>query len=476
MIRRGWFHLASGAGIGRVLSFASNLLLSRWLGPTDLGVFNLVTTTVQTSDTLVRCGGDYALNYELGANPQSTQTEDGVQLVHAFSQICSLMMLIVCSGVALWSWLSQDIFGSSLVGSQRWILSAILLVMIALEAATAPAWEVLLVTQRTASFALKQGLFLPIRLLLAASGALFGGILGAMLGWCFATFVQCLWLWRLLGPLCTPLRIWPLYTVSIFQLLKRGLPFYGANLLSSLIFYPLLLKVALESGFAEVGYLRAGQILQQMFAFLPSTLAPVLFLRLRAESSLSDQAVLIERPLRLIWFVLLEIMLLYCIFDRVLIEKLFGSGFELALLPTRLLLITALFESLSQIVLQPLLASGQTRIYAFSQNVAAVFAAALGWLWIPEVGLAAYLIVRLIYVIIPFAFFSMSIFKRFQESSKLYLLALVTTSLLVLLLLQVLNHSFLASYSPFLLMASAILLFFQRDDVDYLKQVLIRRS
>ena len=79
-LRRGWLHLASGAGLGRLFSFGSNLLHSRWLGPTDLGLFNLVTTTVQTGETLVRCGADYALNFEIGGDPQATQRQSGIQL------------------------------------------------------------------------------------------------------------------------------------------------------------------------------------------------------------------------------------------------------------------------------------------------------------------------------------------------------------------------------------------------------------
>ncbi|MFN6339828.1 MAG: hypothetical protein ACK41W_14030, partial [Cyanobacteriota bacterium] len=61
-LRRGGLHLAGGAGLGRIGGFLSNLALSRLLGPADLGLFNLVATTVQTGDTLVRLGGDFALN------------------------------------------------------------------------------------------------------------------------------------------------------------------------------------------------------------------------------------------------------------------------------------------------------------------------------------------------------------------------------------------------------------------------------
>ena len=168
-----------------------------------------------------------------------------------------------------------------------------------------------------------------------------------------------------------------------------------------MIFYPLLLKVASTTGLAEIGYLRVGQILQQLFAFLPATLVPVLFLKLRGESTFANQVLVMEKPFRIIWFLLLEVLLLYCTVDQSLITSLFGVDFLSALLPTRLLLLTALFECLTQLVVQPLLAAGKTRLYGFLQTSSAVLAAVLGWLWIPAAGLSAYLIVRLLYVVIP---------------------------------------------------------------------------
>ena len=108
-MRRGWFHLATGAGFGRVFGFLSNLLLSRWLGPFELGLFNVITTTVQTCDTLVRVGGDYALNFELGGHHQGMQTEHGAHLARTFAQICSLTTALLCFVIGIWVWFGQGI-------------------------------------------------------------------------------------------------------------------------------------------------------------------------------------------------------------------------------------------------------------------------------------------------------------------------------------------------------------------------------
>ena len=472
-LRRGWLHLASGAGLGRLFSFGSNLLLSRWLGPTDLGLFNLVTTTVQTGETLVRCGADYALNFELGGDPQATQREDGVRLVHSFAQICSAVTLLLCVALGTWLWFGQALFPGSIATSQRLIWSVLLLVMFGCEGISASAWEVLLVSQQTALLALRQGLFFPLRLLMAAVGALTLGVTGALGGWCCVAVLQCALLKQRLGTLWTPFRLWPPLRDSAHQLLKRGLPFYGANLLSSLIFYPLLLQVASGSGLAEVGYLRIGQILQQLFAFLPATLVPVLFLQLRVELTFEGQVRRLEMPLRLIWLALLQMLLIYCLFDQWLLSFLFGAGFEAALLPTRLLLLTALLECLAQLTVQPLLAQGKTRLYGLWQNGSALLAAFLGWLWIPNAGLAAYLLVRLFYVLLPVLGFGWPVFRYLKSPEKMLPLAFLSLAIGFVLLAQVFSLASLSLSLPLALFGTVLLLLLQWGDVKSLAEKLM---
>ena len=471
-MRRGWFHLASGAGLGRIFGFVSNLLLSRWLGPADLGLFNLATTTVQTSDTLVRCGGDYALNFELGGKPDSIQTEPGAQLARALSQLCSIATLLVCFATGIWVLWGQGLFPLSITPSERFIFSGLLLVMIASEGIAASAWEILLVSHRTAPFALRQGLFFPLRLLFAALGALCASIFGALLGWSFIAVIQCFWLKSVLGTLWNPFQLWPLFGKRLLDLLRRGFPFYAANLLSAIIFYPLLLKVASATGLAEIGYLRVGQILQQLFAFIPTTLVPLLFLKMRAESSLKDQVSVMEQPFRIIWLLLLELLLIYCLFDQTLVESLFGLRFIAALMPTRLLLATALFECLAQLLVQPLLAAGNTRSYAIWQNGAAVFTAFVGWIWIPSGGLSAYLAVRFLYVIIPFFGFGNPVVRYFSEREKLVSLFIATLSLTFVLFVQTFADHALVWTPSFLAIASISILIFHRQDLLLLPKLL----
>ena len=473
-LRRGWFHLASGAGSGRILGFLSNMLISRWLGPTNLGLFNLVTTTVQTCDTLVRCGGDYAINYELGADSQRIYTQEGVKTATALTQICSISTALICVLVAIWVSFGRGLFPPDLHSHHRLIYTILLFLMMVSEGGCASAWELLLISHRTAPLALRQGLFYPSRLLFAAIGAFTFGLSGAMCGWIVVSLFQVIWLKNLLRNLWSPFKIFPLYLIKITSLLRRGLPFYGSNLLTSIVFYPLLVQVATDSGLAQIGYLRVGQILQQLFAFLPATLVPLLFLKLRGKPSFEDQAILIETPFRIIWLILLETLLLYCIFEKNLVYSLFGQDFISASLPTRLLLLTALFESLSQLIVQPLLATGQTRIYALWQNGSAVISAFLGWLWIPIYGFSGYLIVKALFVLIPLLGFAIPVAKNFRQSQKSLPLTIVSL-LLVLVTLAQLTTDFTSNWiTPVLIICLCSIPLFYRDDLLLLKNFLRR--
>jgi len=419
-------HLAGGASVGRIAGFLSNLLLSRLLGPVDLGLFNLVATTVQTGDTLVRLGGDYALNYELGGDRGALATPRGRALAEAFAQLCVAATGILCIGLLVWLVAWGGLFPFGLQGSERSIRVLMLVGMVALEAICAVPWELLLVSHCTRRLALRQGFFVPMRLSFAAIGAFLFGFDGAMAGWLIAAVAQFLYLrtdqylhWH-------PFRLGGIPFSYVLHILRRGMPFYGANLLATLIFYPLLLQVSRQHGLADIGYLRVGQIVQQLFAFLPATLVPVLFLRLRSKDSFGDRIREVDRPIRMLWILLLALFLGYVLIDRLFVSFFFGSAFGPSVEPTRILLITALCDALLQMVVQPSTASGQTRRYLLVQNGAVLVAAAIAWSLIPGLGLAGFLMARLVYVLLPLSFYLWQVFPFLQSKTSLTFYGLIT--------------------------------------------------
>ena len=472
-LRRGWLHLAGGAGLGRIGGFLSNLALSRLLGPADLGLFNLVTTTVQTGDTMVRLGGDFALNYELGGEAGSLDTPRGRNLTAAFSLQTLLVTAVMLAGLAVWLGPGQGLFPAAVTGPQRRLWSGLLLLMVGLEAICAVPWEVLLVGRSTRRLALRQGLFLPLRLVLAAVGAAWGQITGALLGWTLVALIQPLWLaWTLRGVWPPPPpQWWPPWPVWR-QLLRRGLPFYGANLLSSLVFFPLLLSLAARSGLEDVGFLRIGQILQQLFALLPGTLVPVLFLRLRQAESFDERMRQVERVFRLLWSLLLFVLLAYGLVDGLVIRLFFGASYLPSLGPTRIMLMTSLMEVLLQILIQPLMSSGLMRRYALLLNGGTLLAALAGWILVPRLGLQGFLIAKYLVAILPLLPLLAAARQPFVEAGRLLPLLLITAALTLYLFaadLLPLGHGF---ERPLFALAMVVLVIaYQRDYRDLLGAV-----
>lgn len=472
-MQRGWLHLASGALLGRLFSFISNLFLSRWLGPTDLGIFNLATTTVQTGDTLVRCGADYSLNYEVGGRQDPFVTARGEELAKAFAQLVLVTTFILCSGLFIWLFFANGLFPHALQLNQRWAMSILLLFMVAAEAISAPAWEILLVSRQTGQLALRQGLFFPIRLILAACGSLTLGVSGAMAGWCIAALVQLIWLKRILKESWMPLNILAPQINSIKILLKRGLPFYGSNLFVSLLFYPILISVASNGdGYSDIGYLRIGQILQQLFAFLPATLVPVLFLELRAEGTYQSQVHLIEKPLRLLWLLLILALLCFCIVDNNLVTFLFGVSYLPSVQATRMMLMTALLESLSQLVVQPLLATGRTKVFGLCQNGSAITTALIIWFLIPDKGLNSYLFARLIYATLPLIVYCLPLLPRLHSPRSFISLVFATLLIMLLICLQAIDVVSDQVIVPLASGSVLLLIFWHRLEILNLKALL----
>ena len=428
-VRSGWLHLMTGAAAGRVLSLISNILLSRWLGPAGLGTFNLSTTTVQTADTLVRCGSDYAVNFKLGAEASSIHTAPGRLYANSFSIFVSSATLLCVVFLVIFLLSTGTLFGQHLVSGDIMLLSILLILMVFFECISASGWELLLVTRQTKKVALRQGLFTPAKLLFAAIGALVFQVPGAMSCWCIVSFVQLIWLKAALRSTWLPFSLNKSSLSAVGSLLKLGSTFYLSNLASSILFFPMLLTIAAQNGLQDLGFLRTGQILQQVFALLPSTLVPVLFLKLRQVSSHELRLKSIEQPLRLIWVIMHFLFIGYCLFDAQIIRSFFGSDYLSSILPTRILLLTSLCECLLQLVSQPALASGHTRQYAIWQLGSSLLVAFVAFSFSGSITLNSYLCLRLLYVFLPMCGLGASLL--FVRSSSAHILVLIVNTALV---------------------------------------------
>lgn len=423
-LRQGFWHLLRGSLAGRSLSFGLNLLLSRSLGPTGLGLFSLVLTTCQTFELTARGGVDYGLSCELTGTATHRSREEQASFAEAGLRIIQLSTLVLAIGLWVWIVPLQGLLPIGLRVS-RGIAGMTLVVIAALESLGGLPWDLLLIAGKTKRLALRQGLFAPLKLLLALVGASFLGIGGALSGYALGSALQLLWLQKQCGPLWPWPHRWIPNWRQVWTLIHGGLALYGTNALASLVFLPLVAKVAQDSGVAEVGYLRVGQIMVQLFTLIPGALAPLLFLKLREEPQQESQQ-RFETSLKLIWWIGLTGLFGYMLLDQVLVKLFFGDAFLPSLQPTRLLVLAAVLDSVNQVLHTPLLAKRRTTVFAISQNSGAVFAAALGWYLIPSMGLEGFLAAKLCFSTVPVGIYLLEAWCRFKQRRTITLLLLAT--------------------------------------------------
>ncbi|MFZ9621627.1 MAG: hypothetical protein ACO289_10530, partial [Prochlorococcaceae cyanobacterium] len=404
-----------------------NLLLSRSLGPTGLGLFSLVLTTCQTFELTARGGVDYGLSCELtGAAAKRSELEKA-SVAESALRIVQLSTLVLAT--ALWIWV-VPLEGLLPVGLRisRGVAAVALVLIAALESLGGLPWDLLIIAGDTKRVALRQGLFAPLKLLVALAGAASFGVTGALTGYGLASAVQLLWLQRICRPLWSwPKRLWPDWQQA-WVLMRSGIALYGTNALAALVFLPLVSEVAKDAGVAEVGYLRVGQIMVQLFTLLPGALTPLLFLRLRATTT-DDKQVSFETSLRLIWWLGLAALLAYLLIDQVLIRLFFGEAYLASLQPTRLLVFMAVLDSVNQVLHTPLLASRRTKLFAISQNCGAAAAAGLGWWLIPSMGLQGFLAAKLCFSALPVGIYLLEGWSRFRQTRMVALLLLATIAI-----------------------------------------------
>ena len=143
-------------------------------------------------------------------------------------------------------------------------------------------WDLLLIKGRSKLVSLKQGLFAPVNSAAAVGGYCLG-IEGALTGYALGSVGQTIWIRKQTKPYLLSSGTWVNGWSTTWYLIRTGLPLYATNSISAVVFLPLLAGVAISAGISDVGYLRIGQLVVQLFTLIPGAIAPILFLRLRQE-------------------------------------------------------------------------------------------------------------------------------------------------------------------------------------------------
>ena len=153
-LRTGFLHLLGGSVVGRGLSFIANLLLSRTLGPDNLGIVNLILSTTQTVEMTVRSGVDFGLSYALTGEGASLPEQRQGEIAHAALRVVQVSTLM--AGLAVWLWVmpGRGLLPTHLPLPRGWLIT-LLLVISSLESLGTVQWDLLLIRGQTGALALR---------------------------------------------------------------------------------------------------------------------------------------------------------------------------------------------------------------------------------------------------------------------------------------------------------------------------------
>ena len=400
--KKGIVHLFGGSLFGKAVSFILNIFLSRCLGPLNLGIFGLILSTAQTFEILTRAGIDFGLQHEL--TKSETKEEETFNQTVA-SALSTVDFLSICLGGVLLVWLLFDNFLASKGASVDRELIIFCAVIICLsESLTSISWEAFLLSGKTKLYALRSAVYHPIKILFAVIAASIGGLNMAVAGYTLIGALQAIIIRRYTNFLIHAKNTKAQIRTSK-KLIKKGLPFFATNAINSCVFLPLLAEVATSTGFKEVGFLRIGQFVVQLFTLLPGAVAPVLFIKLRLTSSTDEQQKNLGLSLESIWCIGLITLALYLLVDKYAILLIFGQQYMPAMVFTRALVMAAILESLCQILYSNVLAQNRMIFYSATQISSSILAALLGMTLIPKIGAEGFILAKIVHSSIPMAIY-----------------------------------------------------------------------
>ena len=360
-------------------------ILARQLDPTGLGLYNLVQNTVQTSDSLSRVGADVAMHRN-GAQYQVL----GHKAIGRLFGVGACLTIVTAGLIASSLWFYKTEIASIWLGEPRiepWLgLIAFITIVTAIGN---PSWFYMVALQAFRAYSIR-----------TSAIAIFGAIATIILTWQFGlagtlwglgltALIQAILGWWLILPILKEKGIYLRFDRFIPEarsILSFGLPFYASNFLGSFIALPLLGYVSRTGGIEQLGYLRVAQSLSQLVSFLPTAIAPVVISTLSASlaADAAEYRQVKSIHLRTLWLLILLLSTITCFSLEFLIPTLFGTNYREAILLSRLTIWITAMSSISGILSQYVISTGQTRTIALIQTIALVINVALAIWLIPN--------------------------------------------------------------------------------------------
>lgn len=393
------------AGILSKLANAFSLpLLARFLTPESLGIYNIITALVQSTNGFSNLGITIAM--ERNGSQYKTL---GVEAVGRLFGVGLTLICIVNTTIAIGIYLFRQPLAHNWLGQNNiayWIGVSALLISLQ------PLGNVPLIflasLQDFRAYAIRSSLGAISSSAISIILSWQFGIDGAIFGLILAAALQILWSYAIVKLVLKNkeirLRLDQFWQESR-SIFKLGFPYYcGNTLLGSLVGLPLMGLVSQYGGLKELGYLRVAQSLAALIGFIPAAIAPAAISYLSA--NLVDDPTSYQRIksiyLRGNWILLLVPTGIISLMIPDLINLVFGQGYQQAGFLAWLTMWLSMMAGATSILIQYLVVSGKTSQVAWSSFFGVCCWVISAFLLIPRYSGTGFLIAQSIGQIVGF--------------------------------------------------------------------------
>lgn len=360
-----------GAVTTRGAFFLNSVILARHLGTADFGVFNIIYSLINSLVIFTLFGLNITLIKFISEFMIRDKEKIGGFILSAFC-LCFIISLLVSGGYfALSQKLSTDLYSKPSLAELIRIsaLGLIFLTWVNLGNSIIQGFQefkLFALTSIATSI-----LVVPITLLFLVRW----GLKGAITALVFLFFSNCLFLLSAIRRIFRSREI-TLITKGFLNRQSELIMFALPVFLSGVIVAPATWLgntfLARSHGFSEVGIFNIAQILSQLVVFLPLViLTPVLpiFSEVQAMGDYQRLSTVVSRNLKYIWLLTLPIVTVVSSLSQVLILRIYGSQYGGSFIPTFLMLWTALFIVMNNVIGVSIISDSKRIWHAFGLNL-----------------------------------------------------------------------------------------------------------
>ena len=384
--------------IQRLLGMLTTIVLARVLGSANFGIYSIVVNTANSAYGLVRLGVDAAIHVHTAEHHSDAETRKakgqllGVGLI--FLMGAGIIGAVICLAFA--NWIADVIYSKPEL--DHWIRLASVLVF--LQCISQFVYVLLVGLHRFQEYAKVMVLSVSVSTVLISISSVFGGLPGALGA---LIVIQTVTLWLLYRLASSAMLIehisirFEKFRLHATTLLRNGLPFYAAGLVSVPTTYYIQGLVTQNFGLEAMGGLRVINSVTTLVSFVPTAIAAVMISNL-TRCSTRDYSDFVRTTLLNVKYVWLFVLIAGTAILSLLppmINVLFGHAYVALSGPASIAILSASFACLMGVV---------GNIAVSRKRVAFVFVYTLvqvttffivAFIYAPQYGLTGYFIAEL---------------------------------------------------------------------------------